>query len=219
MQRLLPFLVLLAIAACSKKGNNTTTNTPPKTTTPLADFTFTGDTFTHSALTFTPNITTAVTWHFGDGATSTLQQPSYSYPLPGTYQVMMIADTDTVRKAIHIGTGLHRLQRFKKWYVSGSSAIIINNHVTDLRGEMYRDVYFSLGTLGDKVLIMPADTTINPTGESVKVSLAYTLPSEWRFQTSGGSYCLYNISKDSISFILRASKDGRLYQLYYSTIR
>ncbi|HEY1032408.1 MAG TPA: PKD domain-containing protein [Flavipsychrobacter sp.] len=218
MQRLLPFLVLLAIAACSKKGNNTTTNTPPKTTTPSADFTFTGDTFTHSTLTFTPNITTAVTWHFGDGATSTLQQPSYSYPLPGTYQVMMTADTDTVRKSIHIDTGLHRLQRFKKWHVSAHSFEIINTLPYNHKHEFERDVVFTLTTVNNTRIVIPDDTVYNPIG-NIFLPLVHMSSAGWFFSGSIGSNSNYYVHEDSMHIFIRADKDNRRYLIDYSTIR
>jgi hypothetical protein len=218
MQRLLPFLLLLTIAACSKKSSNTTTYTPPKTTTTVADFTYTGDTFTHSTLTFIPNVTSPVSWYFGDGTTSDTQQPSYSYPMPGTYHVVMIADTDTVRKAIHIDTGLHRLQRFKKWHVSANSFEIINTLPYNHKHEFERDVVFSLTTVNNTRIVIPDDTTFNPIG-NIFIPLVNMSSTGWFFSGSLGSNSHYYVHEDSMHIFIRADKDNRRYHIDYSTIR
>ncbi|MCB1182825.1 PKD domain-containing protein [bacterium] len=50
-------------------------------------------------------------WSFGDGATSTLQNPSHEYTVPGTYDVSLVAtnaggtDTLTVAGAVTVGGG------------------------------------------------------------------------------------------------------------------
>lgn len=58
---------------------------------------------------FTNSSTGAVTynWKFGDGVTSTAQNPSHSYTLPGTYQVTLLATTsygcvDSISKSVVI---------------------------------------------------------------------------------------------------------------------
>ena len=59
---------------------------------PCTDFIFTSDSCGHSAdftsLTYLPNAT--YSWNFGDGITSTLNDPTHIYQLPGTYTVQLI---------------------------------------------------------------------------------------------------------------------------------
>lgn len=59
---------------------------------PCTDFIFTSDSCGHDAtftsLTYLPNAT--YLWNFGDGSTSTLNDPTHSYQLPGTYTVQLI---------------------------------------------------------------------------------------------------------------------------------
>lgn len=57
---------------------------------PVADFTYTGDptvTFTDISL----NDPTGWSWSFGDGGTSTLENPTYTYAVNGTYTVCLTA--------------------------------------------------------------------------------------------------------------------------------
>ncbi|WNJ20360.1 PKD domain-containing protein [Pontibacter sp. G13] len=84
---------------------------------PIADFTLDqsdvcpgepiGVTFTDTSI---PDTTLATwAWDFGDGGTSTLQDPSYSYPVPGSYDVVLTvtnvlgcSDSDTLSGSINV---------------------------------------------------------------------------------------------------------------------
>lgn len=59
----------------------------------------------------TPDMVTSYLWNFGDGATSTVQNPSHTYTIKGTYTVSLVittstgcTDTLTIPGAIKVGT-------------------------------------------------------------------------------------------------------------------
>lgn len=58
--------------------------------TPAASFSFTANQFQYAFTDNTPGSNTAWTWDFGDGGTSTLQNPSHTYTANGTYTVCLI---------------------------------------------------------------------------------------------------------------------------------
>jgi gliding motility-associated-like protein len=56
---------------------------------------FTGNQFTFTNTTTLPSGTLSYLWDFGNGATSTQQSPTYSYPAIGTYTVKLVATSST----------------------------------------------------------------------------------------------------------------------------
>lgn len=77
----------------------------PPAVTPVADFSGTPlsgtDPLNVTFTDLTSNTPTSWSWTFGDGGTSTVQNPSHSYTVPGTYNVSLVAtnaagsDTET----------------------------------------------------------------------------------------------------------------------------
>ncbi len=84
---------------------------------PIADFgsTTTGQTVTFSDL--STNSPTTWAWDFGDGATSTLQNPMHSYPSPGQYQVCLtvtnVCGTDSACHATDVLAGMSQVQTMR----------------------------------------------------------------------------------------------------------
>ena len=56
---------------------------------------FAGNQFTFTNTTTLPSGTLSYLWDFGNGVTSTLQSPTYSYPAIGTYTVKLVATSST----------------------------------------------------------------------------------------------------------------------------
>ncbi len=81
---------------------------------PVADFDYTGDLKSQQPVAFSDLSTGATTWSwdFGNGGTSSLQNPSYTYNIGDTYDVTLIVQSangcrDTLKQTLDIITGLH----------------------------------------------------------------------------------------------------------------
>ncbi|MBL0016180.1 MAG: T9SS type A sorting domain-containing protein [Bacteroidetes bacterium] len=63
------------------------------------------------------NSPTTWAWDFGDGGTSTLQNPSHSYPGPGQYQVCLtvtnVCGTDSACHATDVLAGMSQVQTMR----------------------------------------------------------------------------------------------------------
>jgi len=95
--------------------------------TPVAEFSFTGD----PTINFTDessNIPTSWFWDFGDGSTSTLQNPTHHYLTNGTYTACLtvnnIAGTDTKCEVIIVDTYLTPVALFNN---SGDPSVTFND--------------------------------------------------------------------------------------------
>ncbi len=84
---------------------------------PIADF---GSTTTAQTVTFndlSTNSPTTWAWDFGDGATSTLQNPTHSYPSPGQYQVCLtvtnVCGTDSACHATDVLARMSQVQTMR----------------------------------------------------------------------------------------------------------
>ena len=84
-------LVLLLLAfccfSCTKSDNDLLRETPP-----VADFTYTDPAMVNTAIAFKNSSANATTyeWDFGDGTTSTEQNPVHTYKKAGTYSVILV---------------------------------------------------------------------------------------------------------------------------------
>ncbi|MCW3105181.1 MAG: hypothetical protein JWO09_3621 [Bacteroidetes bacterium] len=68
-----------------------------------------GDTTDFTDMTTGPNPVMSYAWSFGDGGTSTQQNPSYMYAAPGDYEVTLVVidnmlNTDTYTDSVHVYT-------------------------------------------------------------------------------------------------------------------
>lgn len=95
--------------------------------TPVAEFSFTGD----PTINFTDessNLPTSWSWDFGDGSTSTLQNPTHHYLTNGTYTACLtvnnIAGTDTKCEVIIVDTYLTPVALFN---YSGDPSVTFND--------------------------------------------------------------------------------------------
>ena len=129
----------VALTASNQYGSNTRTkanyiivNNPGNP--PIANFS--GDPTSGAApltVTFTDqssNTPTSWNWDFGDGGTSTLQNPSHSYQNSGNYSVTLTAinqfGSNTLTKASYIAVGNLPVADFSGDPTSGSSPLTVN---------------------------------------------------------------------------------------------
>jgi PKD repeat protein len=99
-------LTIMVVGSCSKKDDTTT----PATPAPTANFDYTGNGAAPSTVSFSNTSTnaTSYSWDFGDNNnnTSTLQNPTHSYLVGGTYTVKLIATgaggTNSTTKTVNV---------------------------------------------------------------------------------------------------------------------
>jgi PKD repeat protein len=84
----------VCLTASSVCGNTTTCTTVDVTCpAPVAGFIFGVDELSLSMINTSSGFIADYSWTFGDGGTSTAQSPSYTYSLPGTYEVCLTAES------------------------------------------------------------------------------------------------------------------------------
>ena len=89
---------------------DTSTQTVSISAPVVANFTFTTGCSNDLTLTNSSNNATNYTWNFGNGQSSNLTSPSYTYPVPGNYSVSLIASnglcSDTIIQLVNISAGI-----------------------------------------------------------------------------------------------------------------
>jgi PKD repeat protein len=97
LQLLLTVLICLYISSCKSDSPSA----PSADTTVTADFEYSGDLKTNNTIQFNNLSKNADTydWDFGDGTSSTLENPGKSYAQPGAYTVKLVAKNSSSGKS------------------------------------------------------------------------------------------------------------------------
>jgi PKD repeat protein len=112
---------------------------------PSANFSesISGNTTTFTNSSSSVNSTLNYSWNFGDGNTSSIQNPSHTYTTNGTYTVTLIASncifSDTITKTIQIGTNSmeENTNTNFEFYPNPTTNQIIINVEKQLLGSVY----------------------------------------------------------------------------------
>jgi PKD repeat protein len=115
------------------------------TTTPVSSFTYTSNELDYT-FTNTSSGATGYLWNFGDGTTSTLQNPTHTYSITGTYTVTLTAygpcDSSQVIQSVNVISAINNPQAS---FTVGIYPNPANGIVTvDLNGYESNDVEVSL---------------------------------------------------------------------------
>ena len=116
--------------------------------------------------TYTHNSTVTYTWHYGNGVTSTNYNGNYTYTVPGTYTVMLIANdpsipcADTAKQTI-IVRDFNTAFSYTKAFLSANSCPPVLVRINNLSVGFTRVLWdFGDGTTSTQVY--PSHTYINP---------------------------------------------------------
>ncbi|EKQ52097.1 MAG: PDK repeat-containing protein [Methanobacterium sp. Maddingley MBC34] len=210
------------LTASNAVGNNTIekSNLITSITTPVSNFTATttigNAPFTVTFTDQSTNTPTSWLWNFGDGTTSTSQNPTHTYSTLGTYYVMLtaanIAGNNTTTKTGYITT-LTRIGPVwaskSEWYLyvgSGNPNRIANPALADLDGDGDYDLLIGLES-GICYAYENTGTTSSP---------VWTAKTAWNTPDigSGNNYaapCFADLDGDGDYDLLIGASDGVTY--------
>jgi PKD repeat protein len=141
---------------------NSTTDWNLLINNPSANFSesISGNTTTFTNSSSSVNSTLNYSWNFGDGNTSSVQNPSHTYTTNGTYTVTLIASncifSDTITKTIQIGTNSmeENTNTSFEFYPNPTTHQITINVEKQLLGSVYTIYdYTGKSTLSGKILL------------------------------------------------------------------
>lgn len=121
--------------------------------TKALDFSYSGDLYVFSTLTFQSNqpAGTPLKWEFGDKMETTDATPQHSFDLKRTYTVKLTANGQSVSKDISLTNGLFRVNNYKKWFRVESDIGYMHSYHQD-------SVYdFSVTATNDSTIAIPAE--------------------------------------------------------------